>query len=418
MNHLPLLALMCVAIEHTSVAQSLDLTHTGIIPIGSLGSDGIGGIAFDESDGTLWVADGTVLTNVVEHIQPATGAVLASFNASVVPGLVAGPDALALDPISGDLLLFSAANPVVGGRVTSSGSLVVTFNLTLAVTAASFSNSLGLFVIGTEGGTRRLCRMNSNDGTIFSSVDLSGLGDGVIDMDFDSSTGKLYCLLESQNVLVELDVTSGAVVSQTTLSSDLTAVNNFNAGMAFNASANVLYISKGSLSEADKIHVFSRELETAYCFGDGTLAPCPCGNIGSPNGGCANSVFASGAHLSVSGNSLVSQDNAVLRCSGVPPNASALFFQGTTPVGSGSGSAFGDGLRCAGGTVIRLGIVVSPSGGTAQYPGPGAPQVSVRGLIPATGGLRFYQAWYRNSANFCTASTFNLSNGVRLLWAP
>jgi hypothetical protein len=33
-------------------------------------------------------------------------------------------------------------------------------------------------------------------------------------------------------------------------------------------------------------------------------------------------------------------------------------------------------------------------------------------------GVRTYQAWYRNAAVFCTASTFNLSNGYSITWTP
>ena len=43
------------------------------------------------------------------------------------------------------------------------------------------------------------------------------------------------------------------------------------------------------------------------------------------------------------------------------------------------------------------------------------PSVSVKGLITAP-GTRTYQVWYRNAAAFCTASTFNLSNGVSIVW--
>jgi hypothetical protein len=41
----------------------------------------------------------------------------------------------------------------------------------------------------------------------------------------------------------------------------------------------------------------------------------------------------------------------------------------------------------------------------------------VRGGVPINGGLRTYQVWYRNAANFCTSSTFNLTNGVAIQWA-
>jgi hypothetical protein len=99
------------------------------------------------------------------------------------------------------------------------------------------------------------------------------------------------------------------------------------------------------------------------------------------------------------------------------PNATCLYFQGTTALGTGAGIPFGDGLRCAGGTVIRLGIKTNVNG-TSQYPAAGDPSISVKGLIPPGGGLRVYQCWYRNAAAFCTSSTFNLTNGLSLTWQP
>jgi len=41
--------------------------------------------------------------------------------------------------------------------------------------------------------------------------------------------------------------------------------------------------------------------------------------------------------------------------------------------------------------------------------------VSQRGLV-TTPGLRTYQVWYRNAAAFCSASTFNLTNGLSVSW--
>jgi len=99
------------------------------------------------------------------------------------------------------------------------------------------------------------------------------------------------------------------------------------------------------------------------------------------------------------------------------PNSSVLFFQGTTPVAAGAGSVFGDGLRCAGGTVQRL-ATKPAAGGAAAYPGALDPPISVRGALPPSGGTRHYQAWYRNAADFCTPSTFNLSNGWTVDWLP
>ncbi len=151
---------------------------------------------------------------------------------------------------------------------------------------------------------------------------------------------------------------------------------------------------------------------TPYCFGDGTGAACPCGNTGAAGNGCASSVNANGGNLVASGNPSVTADTVVLTGSGMP-NSSCLYFQGTTQISV----SFGDGLRCVGGTVIRLGTKNNVAG-ASQYPAPGDASVSVRGLVPPAGGTRTYQAWYRNAATFCTASTFNLTNGVEIPWQP
>lgn len=150
------------------------------------------------------------------------------------------------------------------------------------------------------------------------------------------------------------------------------------------------------------------------CLGDGSATPCPCG-VGLEGRGCPNSVDAHGARLAVNGASDTSADTLLLIGSGMPDSV-ALYFQGTGAVGSGAGSVFGDGLRCAGGTITRIATRFN-FGGVSQYPEPGDLPVSVSGWI---GGpcLRTYQIWYRDAATYCTASTFNLSNGRVVTWMP
>jgi len=149
-----------------------------------------------------------------------------------------------------------------------------------------------------------------------------------------------------------------------------------------------------------------------YCFGDGSGTPCPCGNAGSPGNGCGSSVNAAGAGLSAIGAPRMTNDTFELHCSGMP-NSTALFFQGTTQL---TGTAFGDGLRCAGGTIIRLGIKFN-AGGASHYPMPGDLPISLRWLVPGAGSVRTYQCWYRNAdVTFCTPDTFNLSNGLAVTW--
>jgi uncharacterized membrane protein len=155
------------------------------------------------------------------------------------------------------------------------------------------------------------------------------------------------------------------------------------------------------------------QIGTSYCSGDGTATPCPCGNVGGAGRGCGNSVDPTGARLIATGAASLAADSVVLRGSGMP-NSSALYFQGTGQQSSGAGSVFGDGLRCAAGIVIRLGTKANVSG-ASQYPAAGDPSVSVRGLVTLP-GTRDYQIWYRNAAAFCTAATYNLSNGLEIIW--
>jgi hypothetical protein len=152
-----------------------------------------------------------------------------------------------------------------------------------------------------------------------------------------------------------------------------------------------------------------------YCSGDGTGTPCPCGNQGAPGNGCANSLNPAGAHLAATGVASLASDTVVLAGSGMPI-VFALYFQGTGEAAAGLGVPFGDGLRCATGTVIRLGTKANVAG-ASQYPEPGDQPISQRGLVFQPGS-RTYQCWYRNAASFCTPDTFNLTNALRILWRP
>jgi len=154
----------------------------------------------------------------------------------------------------------------------------------------------------------------------------------------------------------------------------------------------------------------------AYCFGDGTATPCPCGNSSLPGSqeGCLNSL-GTGAGLIRAGTSSVSNDTLSLTGTGMP-DSSVLYFQGTTATNGGLGTVFGDGLRCAGGTNIRL-LQTTNVLGSSVVPGPGQPDLHVMGGASA-GDIRTYQAWYRNSAAFCAPDGWNLSNGWSIVWIP
>jgi len=158
----------------------------------------------------------------------------------------------------------------------------------------------------------------------------------------------------------------------------------------------------------------------SFCFGDGSGASCPCGN-NAPAGsriGCVNST-GNGAQISALGVARLSADTLTLVATGVSATATGLFFQGSGVAGGGAGLAFGDGLRCAGGLVIRLAIRTASSGTMSLGHANGHdPHIAFVGQVPLAGANLNYQVWYRDSMSFCTASTFNLTNGLRIRWMP
>jgi hypothetical protein len=162
------------------------------------------------------------------------------------------------------------------------------------------------------------------------------------------------------------------------------------------------------------IQISTHATGTPYCFGDGSGTACPCGNASAAGdqSGCASSL-GMGGKLTGAGDASLAADTLVLSGTQMP-NSSALYFQGTNQQSAGAGAVFGDGLRCAGGSIIRLRSVVNVAG-ASQFPAAGDPSVSVRGVV-ASAGTRTYQIWYRNAAPFCTPSTFNLSNGLEITW--
>lgn len=158
-----------------------------------------------------------------------------------------------------------------------------------------------------------------------------------------------------------------------------------------------------------------------FCFGDGTEAACPCANNGSPGHGCENSSSTGGALLTASGFASFASDTLVLTASGERPTAFGIFLQGnaaTAPMN------YGDGLRCAAGTLKRL-YSKNAVGGVAIAPQGSEPPISARSLalgdsIPV-GGTRFYQVYYRDpSATFCPnppGNTWNIGNALAVAWS-
>lgn len=152
---------------------------------------------------------------------------------------------------------------------------------------------------------------------------------------------------------------------------------------------------------------------TPFCSGDGSANPCPCSNVGGAGRGCPNSVNAQGALLAGAGIASLAHDTVVLSGSGMT-NGTVVYLQGSNQ--PGMGVQFGDGLRCAVGQTVRLAIR-SNVGGASSIPAAGDPVLHTMGNITAP-ITHTYQALYRdNNASFCTASTYNLSNALFIVWS-
>ena len=156
----------------------------------------------------------------------------------------------------------------------------------------------------------------------------------------------------------------------------------------------------------------------AYCFGDGGSAPCPCANSGVAGHGCDNSGSTGGARLDRSGSTV--PDTLVLTQSGELPDSLSIFLQGSTQIAP---VPFGDGLRCVGGTLLRL-YVANAVAGVVAAPGPGDPAIRARSaalgdpLEPAA--VRHYQVYYRDpSPTFCPSpagAEFAVGNALLVVW--
>ncbi len=160
--------------------------------------------------------------------------------------------------------------------------------------------------------------------------------------------------------------------------------------------------------ESGSAYLFDFSPGVPYCFG--AALQCPCGNTGSPEDGCANST-GSGAHLSAFGANSVSANLLTLEANHLPVGP-GLYFQGENAINGGQGSYFGDGLRCAGGGVIRLEVQFS-SGGSSNT----TVSIVTKGGVVA-GQTKRYQLWYRDPNSSPCGSSFNLTNGYEVTWIP
>lgn len=147
-----------------------------------------------------------------------------------------------------------------------------------------------------------------------------------------------------------------------------------------------------------------------FCPGDGSGNACPCGNE-SPTtvlGGCSNSGGLGGA-LTFTGTASATGDDLLFIGANLLPGQAALLFVGLEALAQGDGLPFGDGLRCVGTQVIRLGLRLPNNLGRAIW-GPDLQQI---GNWDA-GDVRCFQVWYRDPLLGPCGSGFNLTNAAEI----
>jgi len=117
-----------------------------------------------------------------------------------------------------------------------------------------------------------------------------------------------------------------------------------------------------------------------------------------------------GAVMAATGSTSIASNDLHLTAFGCPANVSGIFFFGTTAVQV----PLGNGVRCAGGLLVRLPVVTTNILGDADFsldlgalPG---------GATIQAGDTRYFQFWYRDTAGGGAGN--NLTDGLAALFCP
>ncbi len=121
-----------------------------------------------------------------------------------------------------------------------------------------------------------------------------------------------------------------------------------------------------------------------------------------------NSASPAGAQIGWLGVPALGANGFSVIASGLPANATGIFHFGTSQVSA----AFGNGVRCVGGSVLRMGQQTATNGIAQRLVDFG----TYPGNVIAAGSRWHFQFWYRDPA--AGGANFNLSNGLDVLFCP
>ena len=155
---------------------------------------------------------------------------------------------------------------------------------------------------------------------------------------------------------------------------------------------------------------------------DGVIA-CPCSN--PPSGasrGCDNSSGTGGASIAGVGDPSLANDTLSLSTANERPTAPSILLQGNAVLPAGA--VFGQGVRCAGGTLKRM-YVKTAVNGSIVAPAAGDLSLSARsaalGSVITAGQHRWYAVYYRDPIILggCPVSSgFNSTPTLKVSWVP
>jgi len=384
------------------------------------------------SAGRLFVTNGSILN----ELDPVTGGLLASTPITAAAGTIGTIGALAYDVTTNKMFLSSTGNDNLWDLdyVTGVATLIGPYNVTASVvmhgltvddTGQLYGYSLNL----ASGAYFFSIDRNTGQGTPISGSHPASFGS----LEFVASTQTMYLADLSTDSLFTIDRLTGA----TALVGPTGFTGSVGIGLAYDPNFGMYATNNSGMQGLYEIDLTTGAATfvialtgnpiattfvtdgstptTSFCSGDAVGTTClACGNNGAVGHGCANASSVNGGVLDATGSASLAADTLVLTAREIP--GPGLFFQASglavSPI------TFGDGMLCAAVGIVRLGVVF-PSAGVASYPGGLTPNpISVGGGPLSAGDIRHYQCWYRDAAAFCSSSTFNLTQGLTLTWAP
>lgn len=253
---LRLLAILLSLVFCANANAALSLSLNQVTDISLLDFGGVGGLSFDPASGNLWIADGAGAlppepgkTNEVAQINPLTGAVISQFDASA-GNVFRGPDGLAFNTATNELYLFSAFVDITAGVASTAGAAVRSLAIDPRQYAGAAFNPAGeLWVVDRERFTFEpdfLRRLDLTTGGQLASVEVVGASEdpNFSALAFDPITGNPFAYDTDEQTLVEIDLGTGAVLSETAVGGFFTNTS-VPGGLAFNASGTQIYLGSG-----------------------------------------------------------------------------------------------------------------------------------------------------------------------------